>query len=421
MPHPRQQPYPRNLHSFPRNLWLPHPAALPLLSAALHAPSPPRFLFAAPSASLLPRASAVPEVALLGRTHAGKTTLLNALLAPAEDARRRPLATGPAGASGGAANYRGPARPRRRAAGMAPARDVSGVRWPASTRDLLVFGACGASGGGGARFMPDGDEDVPAPLRRGGAAAAAAGFWIEGPEQRRQHAGADAGGGGAPGLAIVDCPGYGAGGRVEWSNEVSSYILNRPQLRLALLLVDAETPLLPNDAEALALLRHAKIPYQIVLTKCDKIMHRRLLRSFLPRVEAFNQRHTDRVLKAARRVRRDVAAAIAGLEGGGAEGREAGRREAEGMSVVATSSVLRHSAQRGYVGMDYLRWCVMRATGNVPAHMRSTFLPPERPKRDTYGDLIAVEEERGGVDCGWDEEDGGLDDTMLDPGSRATN
>jgi hypothetical protein len=247
--------------------------------------------------------------------------------------------------------------------------------------------------------MPRGDEDVPATFRRGSgsdAAAAATKFWIEGP-------GAGGGAGDdAPGLAIFDCPGYGAEGRVEWTNEVSSYILNRRQLRLALLVIDAESPLLPNDAEALALLRRAGVPVQLVLTKCDKIMHRRLLRSFLPRVEAYNRRHTDRVLKAARRVRRDVAAAIAGLEGD----REAAEGEAARMGVVATSSVLRDAAQRGYVGVDYLRWCVLKATGNVPAHMRAAFLPPVRPARSAYDGLVVVEDERQGVEYALDDEEG---------------
>jgi GTP-binding protein EngB required for normal cell division len=417
MPHPRIQPYPRNLHSFPRPLWLPHPAALPLLAAHLHAPTPPRFLFAAPSASALPARSTVPEVALLGRTHAGKTTLLNALLSPVEDERRRPLPTGPAGGSRGAANYRGPRRPRRRKDGMAPARDLAGVRWPASTRDLLVFGACGARGGGGRRFMPDGGEDVPAPVRTGGGGGAR-GFWIEGPERSGREARRDGDGGDppGPGLAIIDCPGYGPAGRAEWSNELASYILNRRQLRLALLVVDAEAALQPNDAEALALLRRAGVPCQVVLTKCDKIMHRRLLRSFLPVVEAYNQRHTDRVLKAARRVRRDVAAAVAGLEG-----EESARREAEALGVVATSSVLRDAGARGYVGMDYLRWCVLRATGNIPPHLRATFLPPPgRARRDELGDLVVVEEGGGNVECEWEDEDGPPgDDEMLDPGTTA--
>jgi hypothetical protein len=293
---------------------------------------------------------------------------------------------------------------------MAPARDTAGVRWPASTRDLLVFGACGARGGGGRRFMPDGEDDVPAaPFRRGrGARAAPAGLWIDGPEpQRQQQQQQQPGDDALPGLAIVDCPGYGAADRVEWSNEVSSYILNRTQLRLALLLIDAESHLLPNDAEALALLRHAGVPVQLVLTKCDKIMHRRLLRSFLPRVEAFNQRHTDRVLKAARRVRADVAAAV-----GGIEGREVGEQVAAGMSVVATSSVLRHVSQRGYVGMDYLRYCVMRATGNIPRHLQATFLPPERPARERYDDLIVAEEGARRADVEWEDEDEVLDDDM---------
>jgi hypothetical protein len=153
------------------------------------------------------------------------------------------------------------------------------------------------------------------------------------------------------------------------------------RLRLALLLIDSESPLLPNDHEALALLRHARVPYQLVLTKCDKIMHRRLLRSFLPHPADFNQRHTDRVLKACRRVRRDVAAFGPGNEA-----------EAERLGVIATSAVLRHVSQGDYVGIDYLRYCIMRATGNIPEHLHSVFLPKESPARDKYNDLIVVED-----------------------------
>jgi hypothetical protein len=163
--------------------------------------------------------------------------------------------------------------------------------------------------------------------------------------------------------------------------------------------IDCEYGMRDNDREALELVRHAGVPYQLVLTKADKIMYRRLLRSFLPRVEDFNQRHTDRILKACRRVRRDVAAFDP-------------NNEAEGLSIIATSAVLRHVSQASHIGIDYLRYSICRATGNIPKHLQSLLPPKERPARDKYSDLIEVEDEnvqrKESVDVedeGWDDED----------------
>ena len=82
-------------------------------------------------------------------------------------------------------------------------------------------------------------------------------------------------------LRLVDCPGYGyaRAGREErehWSALIEGYLEQRPNLRLAVLLVDANVPPQALDREACAWLRGRGIPLQLVATKCDRLGgHRR--------------------------------------------------------------------------------------------------------------------------------------------------
>jgi GTP-binding protein len=77
-------------------------------------------------------------------------------------------------------------------------------------------------------------------------------------------------------VRLVDCPGYGyarAGKRERerWSGMVESYLARRANLRLAVLLVDANIPPQALDLEACAWLRARAIPLQLVATKCDRL------------------------------------------------------------------------------------------------------------------------------------------------------
>ncbi|WP_448189253.1 ribosome biogenesis GTP-binding protein YihA/YsxC [Azospirillum sp. sgz301742] len=77
-------------------------------------------------------------------------------------------------------------------------------------------------------------------------------------------------------LRLVDMPGYGyakeSKEKVEaWNGLVRRFLKGRVVLRRALVLIDSRHGLKPNDDEILAMLDQAAVPYQIVLTKADKV------------------------------------------------------------------------------------------------------------------------------------------------------
>ena len=80
---------------------------------------------------------------------------------------------------------------------------------------------------------------------------------------------------------FVDLPGYGyarvpKGVRTAWHRTVESYLENRSQLKLALLLVDCRIPPTPADAMMKQWLDHYHVPNVVILTKVDKISRNRL-------------------------------------------------------------------------------------------------------------------------------------------------
>lgn len=77
-------------------------------------------------------------------------------------------------------------------------------------------------------------------------------------------------------LRLVDLPGYGyaRAGRAEvnaWTGLTRDYLRGRPNLRRVLLLIDSRHGIKPVDEETMAILDTSAVPYQIVLTKADKI------------------------------------------------------------------------------------------------------------------------------------------------------
>ena len=78
------------------------------------------------------------------------------------------------------------------------------------------------------------------------------------------------------GLRLVDLPGYGYAkvSKTEvsaWTQLLKSYLAGRPNLRRALLLIDARHGLKPSDLEMMDLFDEAAVVYQIILTKIDKL------------------------------------------------------------------------------------------------------------------------------------------------------
>ncbi|WP_068087773.1 ribosome biogenesis GTP-binding protein YihA/YsxC [Polycladidibacter stylochi] len=77
-------------------------------------------------------------------------------------------------------------------------------------------------------------------------------------------------------ITLVDMPGYGYAeapkGMVDaWTELVFDYLRGRSTLRRVFALVDSRHGIKKNDMEAYAILNKAAVPYQIVLTKADKI------------------------------------------------------------------------------------------------------------------------------------------------------
>jgi GTP-binding protein len=77
-------------------------------------------------------------------------------------------------------------------------------------------------------------------------------------------------------LVLVDMPGYGyakvSRERTEaWTDFIRQYLKGRVTLRRALVLVDSRHGLKPTDIDMMVMMDKAAVPYQIVLTKADKL------------------------------------------------------------------------------------------------------------------------------------------------------
>lgn len=78
---------------------------------------------------------------------------------------------------------------------------------------------------------------------------------------------------------LVDLPGYGyAEAPIEvvrkWQALLKAYLSGRATLRRAFVLIDARHGIKPVDQEILSLLDAAAVPFQVVLTKADKVKAR---------------------------------------------------------------------------------------------------------------------------------------------------
>ena len=77
-------------------------------------------------------------------------------------------------------------------------------------------------------------------------------------------------------LTIVDMPGYGFAKASkkdvkQWQAVLRAYLRGRPGLTRAFVLIDARHGVMGPDLEMLDMLDEAAVPYQLVLTKADKI------------------------------------------------------------------------------------------------------------------------------------------------------
>ena len=77
-------------------------------------------------------------------------------------------------------------------------------------------------------------------------------------------------------LMLADLPGYGYAKAPKalvdnWTHLVNLYLKGRAELRRTLVLIDARHGLKDSDRAAMHMLDEAAQPYQVVLTKCDKV------------------------------------------------------------------------------------------------------------------------------------------------------
>lgn len=75
---------------------------------------------------------------------------------------------------------------------------------------------------------------------------------------------------------FVDLPGYGYAKASQkdvagWQQLIEPYLLNNPQLKCVLALVDARHDPTAEDAQMITFLHYYQIPFLIVATKCDKL------------------------------------------------------------------------------------------------------------------------------------------------------
>ena len=94
---------------------------------------------------------------------------------------------------------------------------------------------------------------------------------------------------------LVDLPGYGyAQAPVavvqKWQALLKQYLAGRPNLRRAFALIDARHGVKPVDHEIMTLLDRSAVPFQVVVTKADKI-GRGTLAQTLAQIEAELQKH----------------------------------------------------------------------------------------------------------------------------------
>ena len=84
-------------------------------------------------------------------------------------------------------------------------------------------------------------------------------------------------------LCLVDLPGYGYAEaseekRLQWTEFMLWYVRARKNLKRLLLLIDARQGVKPADREMIAYLERHSVPWQIIVTKCDKVPSKEIAR-----------------------------------------------------------------------------------------------------------------------------------------------
>ena len=94
-------------------------------------------------------------------------------------------------------------------------------------------------------------------------------------------------------IYFVDLPGYGFAKvpkavKENWGQMIEDYLVDREQLKLAVLLVDSRRPPTESDAIMKRWLDHHQIPSVVILTKADKISRNQLNKTLQASAQKLN-------------------------------------------------------------------------------------------------------------------------------------
>jgi GTP-binding protein len=84
---------------------------------------------------------------------------------------------------------------------------------------------------------------------------------------------------------LVDLPGYGYASAsktdiAEWNSFINGYMLGRPNLITAFVLIDSRLPMQKNDKEFMIWLAENQVPFSLIFTKTDKMGKNQLQKNF---------------------------------------------------------------------------------------------------------------------------------------------
>lgn len=127
---------------------------------------------------------------------------------------------------------------------------------------------------------------------------------------------------------LVDTPGYGFHSSGEQGDITTQYLLNRKELRRCFVLISAESMLTMNDEHILEYLTENGIPFEIVLTKMDKIKN---VDRFLQQIDNSNIKQLPTLPKL----------------------------------IFTNSKITKHLPKR--FGIDYLRYSIFESCGLDPS------------------------------------------------------